>query len=330
MTIETVRWGILGAADIVQRSFAPAMNRTDDGKLYSVAARDGARAATFAGEQGIEHSTQGYESVLEDDSVDAVYIPLPNSLHADWTIAALRAGKPVLCEKPMCVSLEQTHQVLAVARETGVALWEAFVFPFHRQMTRVKEIIASGAIGEPTEVHATFHFAIDDRHDIRLSADLAGGALNDVGCYCVALGQFILSGDPLAGSASARWEPENVDGAMAGVLEYPEGRRLVMSCAMDLPHNTFSRILGTQGEIRLTNPYHPEAHDTFALHQDSRVEQYSAEQGEPSFAPALRHINQVVRSLELPRHLALDDAAGIALGVELLRRSARSGRRETP
>ena len=330
MTTEKVRWGIMGAADIVQRSFAPAMKRTDDGMLYSVAARDAGRAARFAREHGIETSTQGYESLLRDDAVDAVYIPLPNSLHAEWTIAALRAGKPVLCEKPMCVSMDETDRVLAAARETGVALWEAFVFPFHRQMARVQEIIASGAIGEPIEVHATFHFVLDDRNDIRLSAELAGGALNDVGCYCVALGQFILPGEPLAGSASARWESERVDGAMAGVLEYPEGRRLVMSCAMDLPHNTFSRILGTRGEIRMTNPYHPEAHDTFELHQEGRVEQHSAEQNEPSFASALRHMNRAVRSLESPRHLALEDASAIALGLDLLRRSAHSGRRETP
>jgi predicted dehydrogenase len=277
----------------------------------------------------VPRSELGYETLLEDDEVEAIYNPLPNALHAEWTIAALRAGKAVLCEKPMCTSVEETHAVLEVARETGTPLWEAFVFPFHQQMERVRDLIADGVIGETREVQSTFHFTLGSRDDIRLSRELAGGALNDIGCYCVAFARQVFASEPLNGTAVARWAPEGVDEEVAGVLGFSEGRRLVFSCAMDLPHTTFARIAGTEGEIRLTNPFHPKDEDTIEVHHGDGVELYTSEQREPSFTPALRHINRVVRAREKPIHLAVNEAMGNALGLELLHRSARSGRLET-
>ena len=262
-------------------------------------------------------------------AVEAIYIPLPNSLHAEWTIAALRAGKPVLCEKPMCVSAEETRSVLEVAAETGTPLWEAFVFPFHRQMNRLHELMAEGTIGEVREVQATFHFTLDSRDDIRLSRELAGGALNDVGCYCVALACQVFGTAPVDGVAVARWAPEEVDEEVAGVLRFPDERRLVLSCAMNLPQDTFARIVGTEGEIRVTNPYHPHESDWFEVRRGDHSERFPSEQTEPSFTPALRHIQRVIRHREQPRHLARDDAMAIARGLEILHRSARSGCLET-
>jgi predicted dehydrogenase len=274
------------------------------------------------------HSAEGYETLLEDDAIEAIYIPLPNSLHAEWTIAALRAGKPVFCEKPMCVSVEETQTVLDVAAETGTPLWEAFVFPFHRQMTKLRGLIAEGKIGEVREVQATFHFTLDSRDDIRLSKELAGGALNDVGCYCVALACQVLGADPVDGFAVARWTPEQVDQEASGVLRFSDERRLVLSCAMDLPQDTFARVIGTEGEIRLTNPYHPHESDWFEVCSGKHSDRFQSEQAEPSFTPALQHIQSVIRNREQPRHLAVDDAMAIARGLEILHQSARSGRLE--
>jgi predicted dehydrogenase len=329
VTADPVRWGIAGTANIAQRSFLPALATTDDGEAYAVAGRDGARAEAFARENGVPRHVQGYETLLDDDEVEAIYIPLPNALHAEWTIAALRAGKPVLCEKPLCTSMEETYAVLGAARDTGTPLWEAFVFPFHRQMDRVRELIADGAIGETREVQSNFHFALPDRDDIRLSRELAGGALNDVGCYCIAFARLVFASEPVEGIAVARWAPEGVDEEMAGVLGFSERRRLLFSCAMDLPQSTFARIIGTEAEIRLTNPFHPKDDDTLEVHCGDSVDLYSSEQREPTFTPAVRHINRVVRSLEKPLHLAVNESMGNALGLDLLHRSARSGRLET-
>ncbi len=329
MATDPVRWGIMSTAHIVRTSFLPALAATGDGEAYVVAGRDGARAEAFARQNGVKHSAEGYETLLEDDAVEAVYIPLPNSLHAEWTVAALRAGKPVLCEKPLSVSAEEARVVLSVATETGTPLWEAFVFPFHHQMNAVHGLIAHGRIGEIREVQATFHFELASRNDIRLSKELAGGALNDVGCYNVAVACQVFGGEPVDGMAVARWAPEQVDEAAAGVLRFSDERRLVLSCAMDLPQNTFARIIGTEGEIRLTNPYHPNETDSFELWRGDWSERFGSEQAEPSFAPALRHIHQVLRNREQPRHLAIDDAMPFVCGLELLHRSVRSSRLET-
>ena len=171
-----IRWGIIGTANIARAQFLPGL-RAAGGIAAVVAGRDAGRARQYASEHGVERAVAGYQRVIDDPAVDALYIPLPNSLHAEWTIAALRAGKPVLCEKPLCGSLAETERVLTVAAETGTLLWEAFVFPFHEQFVRVTGLIADGAIGELREIQSNFHFSISRPDNIRLSRDLDGGAL---------------------------------------------------------------------------------------------------------------------------------------------------------
>ena len=147
MIDEPIRWGILGTAGIAERAFLPALRQAGDGAAISVGGRDGSHAASWAAEQGVARGVAGYERVVDDPEIEAIYIPLPNGLHADWTIAALEAGKAVLCEKPLCVTREETRRVLATADAASVPLWEAFVFPFHQQMERVRDAVADGQIG---------------------------------------------------------------------------------------------------------------------------------------------------------------------------------------
>ena len=176
----------MGTAGIARKQFLPAL-REAGGTAAVVAGRELARAQEYAASQGIGRAVQGYQALLDDPGVDVIYLPLPNSLHAEWTVNALRAGKPVLCEKPLCGTLAETRQVLAVAQQTGTLLWEAFVFPFQAQLARLRGLLADGTIGELREIQANFHFQLSRPADIRLRRDLAGGALNDVGCYPVRL-----------------------------------------------------------------------------------------------------------------------------------------------
>src|SRR5882672_1535550 len=141
---EQVRWGILGTAGIAESAFLPALRETGDGVAVSVGSRDLDRARVWADEQGIDRAVLGYDAVIADPDVEAVYIPLPNGLHAEWTIAALEAGKTVFCEKPLCGTVEETERVLATARGSTGLLWEAFVFPFHEQMDRVRQMLDDG------------------------------------------------------------------------------------------------------------------------------------------------------------------------------------------
>jgi predicted dehydrogenase len=169
-----VRWGIIGTARIARKAFVPAVAAAG-GAVTAVAGRDLARASQYAAEIGIGRAVQGYQTLIDDPDLDALYIPLPNALHAEWTIKALRAGKAVLCEKPLCGTLAETEQVLAVARESGTPLWEAFVFPFHQQMAKIRGLLADGAIGDLREIQSNFHFVLDRQDDIRLRRGMDGG-----------------------------------------------------------------------------------------------------------------------------------------------------------
>ncbi len=322
---EQVRWGILGTAGIAESAFLPALRETGDGVAVAVGSRDPERGKRWAAEQSVARAVQGYDAVIADPDVEAVYVPLPNGLHADWTIAALEAGKSVLCEKPLCGTVEDTERVLAAARSAAGSLWEAFVFPFHEQMDRVRELLSGGTIGEVREVQSRFHFVLDDPSNIRLFADLAGGSIQDVGCYPIRLSRLLFDAEPdlSRALADAEWTVDGADMELWGALVFPGDRRLVFSCGFRSAYDPFTRVLGTEGEIRMTGPFHPEPEDEVVIVRDGHGERQPATtSGEMSFTPAIRHIHRVLRGLEEPRHLAVDEAMGNAKAIAALLESA--------
>ncbi len=324
--VDPIRWGILGTAGIAESAFLPALRETGGGVATSVGSRDPSRASAWAGEHGVSRGVQGYEAVIADPEIEAVYVALPNGLHADWTIAALEAGKTVLCEKPLCGTPGETERVLAVARAAPGPLWEAFVFPFHEQIDGAREIVARGDIGELREISSRFHFLLDDPDDIRLLAELSGGSLQDVGCYPIRLARLLFDAEPdLARTvADATWMRPGVDTELWGALSFPGDRRLVFSCGFLSAYDTFSRVHGTEGEIRMSNPFHPEPHDTLTVIRGEHVDTVPAvPSGVRSFTPALDHIHRVIRGLEAPRHLAVDEAMGNAQAIAALYATAR-------
>jgi len=224
---EPIRWGILGTAGIAQSAFLPALREAGGGEALVVASRDAARAEAWASEHGVTRGVAGYERVISDPEVEAVYVPLPNGLHAEWTIGALEAGKAVFCEKPLCATPEETERVLEVARASDGPLWEAFVFPFHDQMDRVRRLLADGAIGEVREIVSRFHFLLDDPDDIRLFAELAGGSIQDVGCYPIRLARLLFDDEPDLSRtiADAVWVGTGVDTELWGALAFPGDAR---------------------------------------------------------------------------------------------------------
>ncbi len=307
-----VRWGILGTANIARAQFLPGL-RAAGGVPAAVAGREAARAEKFASEHGVQRAVAGYQSLLDDPGIDAVYIPLPNALHAEWTIRALEAGKPTLCEKPLCGTLPDTERVLAAARRTGTLLWEAYVFPFHRQLRAVEELIAGGAIGELMEITSNFHFTVRSPANIRLSRELQGGALNDVGCYPVRLAQLLFGPDHQDAWARATMGGDGVDVDTWGVLGYPGGRRLMLSAGLNRSYDTFTSLEGTSGQIRITNPFHPGPSDTCqVIAAGAEPRTFAATTGEPSFTSAIAHINAVISENVTPRMLATDTSLAMA------------------
>jgi predicted dehydrogenase len=321
-----VRWGVLGTASIARGAFLPAL-REAGGAAAAVAGRDRQRAEQFARDNGVERAVEGYQRLVEDPDIDALYIPLPNSLHAEWTIRALRAGRPVLCEKPLTGSLAETERVLGVARETGTLLWEAFVFPFHAQFERIANQLSAGVIGELREIQSSFHFRVSRPDNIRMSAALDGGALNDVGCYPVRLARELFAAEHTAAGATAEWGGDGVDVESWGILGFPGGRRLLLSCGMRRSYDTFTRLQGTAGQIHVTNPFHPGQADRFEVHVDGgEPRSYPAAADEHSFTAAIRHIHDVLSGEAAPRLLAADTAAGTARALRDLAESAAARR----
>ena len=313
----SVRWGIVGTAKIARSLFLPSV-REAGGDPAAVAGRDRGRAEQWAADNGIGRAVVGYQNLIDDPGVDALYIPLPNALHGEWTIRALRAGKPVLCEKPLTGSVGETEQVLAVARETGTPLWEAFAFPFHDQMARLRGMLADGAIGELREIQSDFHFLMSDPgRNVRMSTALEGGALLDVGCYPVRLARDLFGAEHEAAWAQADFDDGGVDVATWGCLDFPGGRHLYLSCGFRRAGDTGTRLLGTGGQINITNPFHPGAADTFEVRADERdpVTHRGAGPNRCSFTPIIQHIQAVIAGTEEPRLLAVDTSLGSALAL---------------
>jgi predicted dehydrogenase len=301
-----VRWGIVGTANIAHGQFLPAL-RQAGGIPAAVGGRDEARTQEYASAHGIERAITGYEALIADPDVDVLYNALPNALHAEWTIRALEAGKPVLCEKPLSGRLPDTERVIAAAQRTGTLLWEAFVFPFHPQLQEIRKLLADGAIGDLMEIKSNFHFLLRNQANIRLSAELEGGALLDVGCYPVRLAQEIFGPGYQGAWAEAVLGGTGVDVDTWGVLDYADGRRLMLSCGFGRSYDASTTLEGTAGQIRITNPFHPGPADFYQLvTADGEPRTFAAPAQERSFTAAIRHIDAVLREQEAPRQLAVD------------------------
>jgi predicted dehydrogenase len=250
MTPENpLRLGILGSARIA-RQFARDVAASPAVRVVAVASRDAATAASFAADTGIPRHHGCYEDLLADPGVDAVYLPLPNSLHAQWAIEAARQGKHVLCEKPLALGLDEAREMFAVARQHNVMLLEAYPWWFQPQTGDLVRLLQSGAIGRVLSVQAAFGFMLGDKpDDIRLNPTLGGGALLDVGSYTVSLIRLVMGMAPQRVAADVTWAASGVDISTSATLHYADGRRAQLSCAMDMAYHRRALIIGSEGAI---------------------------------------------------------------------------------
>ena len=258
---ERLRWGVLGAARVARRRVIPAIQASANGMVVALASRDRDKGRAVAAELGIGRVHSSYEALLADPDVDAIYNPLPNALHAEWTVRAAEAGKAVLCEKPLAQdAAEAAHMVEACARRS-VPLMEAFMYRFHPQNVRVRALLVQGAIGDVEQVRAGFCFRMDplDPANVRLQPALAGGALLDVGCYAVNASRMVFGEEPQRARA---WrdvdERFGVDVALAGVLEYPGRRFATVDCSFKATYSGWYTVLGRDGVIEVPRAFTPQ------------------------------------------------------------------------
>ena len=249
---EPVRWGLLSTARINEAILNGAA-QTDTTEVVAVASRDQARADAYAREHGIERAHGSYEALLQDDDVEVVYNSLPNSMHVEWSVRALEAGKHVLCEKPLDRRVEAVERAFDTADRAGRLLMEAFMYRHHPQSKKAAELVHGGAIGELRQLRSLFSFTLTDDADVRLVPALDGGALMDLGCYCISM-QRLLAGEPELVFGRQRVGGRGVDVGFVGVLQFPGEVFGEFHCGFDLPEGNGLEAIGSKGKLVVPDP----------------------------------------------------------------------------
>jgi predicted dehydrogenase len=254
--MDKIRWGVLSTAKIARIHVIPATNRSQFGKVTAIASRDLARAKTVASELGIERAYGSYQEILADKHIDAVYIPLPNHLHVPWSIRALKAGKHVLCEKPIGLSVAEAEQLAgAAAAHPKLKIMEAFMVRDHPQWQMARELVRDGRIGQLRNIHTNFSYFNDDPANIRNQRDIGGGALMDIGCYPITTARFIYDDEPRRVLGQIERDPKlGTDRLTSAILEFFQGTATFTVSTQLAPFQR-TNIFGTAGRIEIEIPF---------------------------------------------------------------------------
>ena len=317
-----VKWGIISTADINGKLLAGAA-ASSDVDVVAVGSRDLDRARAFADRHGIPRAYGSYEELLADPEVEAVYNPLPNTMHVEWSIRALEAGKHVLCEKPLDRDPAAVERAFDAAERTGMLLTEAFMWRHNPQTRKVLELLAEGAVGELRLVRSAFSYAKFDVNNIRLRTDMQGGGLMDVGCYCISGSRTLVGAEPVAVSGHAYIGPTGTDWVFAGVLRFPGDVLATFDCGTSLASRDELEAIGTEGALFLDDPWHCRT-PVIEVRRDGvtvdRVELPFAD----SYRLELEDLGRAIRTGGQPL-LGRDDAVGQARVIDALFRSAAEG-----
>lgn len=254
--MKKVRWGVIGAAKIALQKVIPAMQASRYCEVVAIGSRSLEKAQRAAAQLGIPLSFGSYEELLARDDIDAVYIPLPNHLHVPWSIRALRARKHVLCEKPIALSAAEAKELLIEAQQhPQLKIMEAFMYRFHPQWQRAKQLVESGEIGELRTIHSFFSYYNVDPTNVRNQAEIGGGGLMDIGCYSISLSRFLFAAEPQRVCGLMEFDPQfQVDRLTSAILEFSQGIAS-FTCATQLTPYQRVNIFGTKGRIEIEIPF---------------------------------------------------------------------------
>jgi D-xylose 1-dehydrogenase (NADP+, D-xylono-1,5-lactone-forming) len=320
--VTVLRLGLLSTARI-NSEILSAASGSDRVQIVAVASRENARAEAYAREQAIPRAHGSYEALLDDAEVDAIYVPLPNGLHHEWTMRALRAGKHVLCEKPYSRHPGEVEEAFAVAEESRRVLMEAFMYRHHPQTGAVADLVAGGALGRLRAIRATFTFRLERAEDPRLLPELAGGSLMDVGCYCVS-GSRLLAGEPLSVHGEAVWGQTGVDLGFHGTLRFEDDVVAQFDSSFTLPRFQRLEALGDDGSLLVEAPWRPDFGGDVILRRGAETTRVEVP-GADMFRLELENFAAAIAG-EAPPLLGRADALGQARAIDALYRSAAEGR----
>jgi len=254
--MKKLNWGVLSTAKIGIKNVIPAIQRSKFGTVTAISSRNLDSAKSAAAELGLEKAYGNYDELLEDDSIDIIYNPLPNHFHVPYTIKALKAGKHVLCEKPISVNYNDAVELLKISKKyPNLKLMEAFMYRFHPQWHLVKNTISSGQIGDIKHVHSTFSYFNNNPNNIKNQVELGGGGLLDIGCYCVNFSRFIFDEEPLEIDSFMDFDPDfKTDRVATGLLKFKNGAATFM-CGMQVEFDQKAQIFGSKGKIEIEIPF---------------------------------------------------------------------------
>ncbi len=320
----SIRLGVLSTARI-NELILPAARACEHLEVVAVASRELPRAQQYAAEHGIERAYGSYDELLKDAELDAVYIPLPNGLHVEWSERALAAGKHVLCEKPLARSRGEAEHAFETAARAGRILAEAFMYRHHPQTVAIKSLLEDGAIGPLRLIRATQSFPIEGADDVRLFADLEGGALMDVGCYCVHFARFI-AGEPERVYGEQRLNGDGVDLLFSGTMRFAGDILIQFDAGIDVPQRDFLELVGADGTIEVHDPWMSGEGEEPAIliHRDGDTERVRTERRD-AYRLQLEDFVAAIRGERAPL-LDRDDATAQAAAIEALYASADGGR----
>ncbi len=273
-----LRWGVLSTARIARTRVIPGLQASERGEVVAIASRDAELARRVAADHGIPTAHASYAALLADPNVDAVYVPLPIHLHAEWTIEAMRAGKHVLCEKPLALTSADAERMAAAAQEAGVALMEAFMYRHHPSWIAARRLVAEGRIGRLVAVQSWFSYFNEDPANIRNILAAGGGALFDIGCYCINLTRMLFEAEPVRVQAALRRDPASgTDVVTSAILEFPGGGVGAFTCSTRAEDDQRVDIYGTEGRISIEIP--------FNIPSDRPTRIFVTSGGDPPVAP---------------------------------------------
>ena len=324
MSEKKLGWGIISTANIAKWAVIPALQASNNGELLAVASRDHAKAETFASACGIPIFYGSYEEILDNDNIDAVYIPLPNSLHLEWVIKAAEKGKHILCEKPLALNAAECYQMKEAAESNGVKLMEAFMYRFHPQTEKVIQMVRSGQLGELKLIHSAFTFRLTNPRNIRLDPVLGGGSLMDVGCYCVNISRTVTGEEPVEVQAFANWAPSGVDAEMSGTLRFGNGVIAQFDSALTMERREVYEVAGTEAYLSVPGAFLPGMGDTIIWEHRGRGEPIAHTiAGVDEYQLMVEHFAGCVIN-DRPLRYTVDEAALNMRVIEALYQSAKN------
>ena len=323
MADKILRWGLLSTANI-NRALIPPLKASKRNRLVAVASRSQAAAEKYAHEWKIPRAFGSYDALLNSRDVDVIYNPLPNGLHAEWTIKALQAGKHVLCEKPMALSLAEMDAIQNASRQTGRVVAEAFMYRHHPQTLKVKEMVADGSLGKLQMIKGSFTFMLDREGDVRLDKGLGGGSIWDLGCYPISFARLVIGAEPLEVFGWQITGQTGIDMSFIGQMRFPDDVHAQFDCGFASPFHSFMEIVGTQGTLNIPVPFKPGKKEKIYFTHDNKTEKLEIKGRELYFGEVEDMADAIL--LGKPSRMSLEDSRGNAAAILALLASARSGK----